>query len=238
MMKAIIFDLDGTLLPVDQETFTKAYFARLGRRVAKLGFDPKRFIDCVWQGTRAMFRNDGTRRNDEVFWTTLPQALGQEIPGVREDLDDFYRVEFGLLGQDLGPFPDRSGLLRRLEKRGFQLVLASNPVFPIAAVEHRLHWLGLERKDFVFVTDYESCTYCKPALGYYQQICERLGRPPRECLMVGNSVPEDALPMEALGGQAFLLTDMLEGDPAGLERFPHGDWTKLETWLAALPDPV
>lgn len=80
MIKAMIFDLDGTLLPVEQETFTKAYFARLGQRVAKLGFEPKAFIDGVWQGTRAMFRNDGTYRNDQVFWSTLPQALGQAIP--------------------------------------------------------------------------------------------------------------------------------------------------------------
>ena len=238
MIKAMIFDLDGTLLPVEQETFTKAYFARLGQRVAKLGFEPKAFIDGVWQGTRAMFRNDGTYRNDQVFWSTLPQALGQAIPGVREDLDDFYQVEFGLLGQELGPFPDRSGLIRQLKRRGFRLVLASNPVFPLAAVEHRLHWLGLELGDFEFVTDYAACTYCKPAVAYYRQICERLAENPSDCLMVGNSVPEDGLPMEVLGGQAFLVTDMLEGDAAGLERFPHGDWAALEGWLAALPDPM
>ena len=237
MIRAIIFDLDGTLLPLTQERFTQAYFARLGRRGAKLGFDPEAFIAGVWQGTKAMFRNDGSRSNEETFWQVFAQALGQDTTAVKAELDEFYAQEFGLLSQDLGPFPDRGPLVRRLGERGFRLALASNPVFPREAVAHRLAWLGLRLDDFALATDYSTCCFCKPAPGYYQEVCRGLGLPPQDCLMVGNSVVEDGLPLRGLGGNAFILTELLEGPAEGLKDFPHGDWAGLEQWLEALAEP-
>lgn len=34
MIKAILFDLDGTLLPMDQDEFTKGYFNLLAAKLA------------------------------------------------------------------------------------------------------------------------------------------------------------------------------------------------------------
>ena len=54
MIKAVFFDLDGTLLPLDEESFTKIYFSLLCKRMYPLGYNPEKLIDVIWKGTKAM----------------------------------------------------------------------------------------------------------------------------------------------------------------------------------------
>ena len=67
MVQAVLFDLDGTLLPMVQEEFIKGYFGALCRRFAPKGYEPKRMIDTLWKGTAAMVRNDGACPNRDRF---------------------------------------------------------------------------------------------------------------------------------------------------------------------------
>ena len=60
MIDTILFDLDGTLLPMDQDAFTEYYFKLLAGKMAPLGYEPKQLIAAVWDGTKAMVKNDGT----------------------------------------------------------------------------------------------------------------------------------------------------------------------------------
>ena len=62
-MKTVLFDLDGTLLPMDQDVFIRAYFGGLAQKLAPLGYEPKQLLDAVWAGTGAMVKNDGSRTN-------------------------------------------------------------------------------------------------------------------------------------------------------------------------------
>ena len=41
-IKMILFDLDGTLLPMDQNHFVKTYFGALAKKLAPLGYDPEK----------------------------------------------------------------------------------------------------------------------------------------------------------------------------------------------------
>lgn len=68
MIKVILFDLDGTLLPMDQEIFVKTYFGLIAQKLAPYGYQPKELIEAVWAGTKAMVKNDGRKTNEEVFW--------------------------------------------------------------------------------------------------------------------------------------------------------------------------
>ena len=72
-MKAVLFDLDGTLLPLDVEGFPRVYLGALAARLAKRGYDPKAFVDGIWKGTAAMMKNDGAATNEEVFWNVFAQ---------------------------------------------------------------------------------------------------------------------------------------------------------------------
>ena len=47
----VLFDLDGTLLPMDQSVFAQDYFGRLARKLAPYGYEPKKLIEAVWAGT-------------------------------------------------------------------------------------------------------------------------------------------------------------------------------------------
>ena len=67
-IKTVLFDLDGTLLPMDQDAFTKGYFRLLAAKVAHRGYEPKALVDGVWAGTAAMVKNDGSCTNEEAFW--------------------------------------------------------------------------------------------------------------------------------------------------------------------------
>lgn len=40
MIKVALFDLDGTLLPMDQDAFTRGYFNLLAKKLAPHGYEP------------------------------------------------------------------------------------------------------------------------------------------------------------------------------------------------------
>ena len=69
MYKNYLFDLDGTLLPMDMEKFVKLYFSSLCKRcIPVIKIEPDALIKAMWAGTDAMTKNDNSRTNREVFW--------------------------------------------------------------------------------------------------------------------------------------------------------------------------
>ena len=68
MYKALLFDLDGTLLPMDMDAFTKAYFHGVTRKFAHL-LPPDKLISDILHGTASMVKScDRNSTNREVFW--------------------------------------------------------------------------------------------------------------------------------------------------------------------------
>ena len=63
----VLFDLDGTLLPMDNDAFTKGYFKLLAAAMMLHGYEPQKLVDSIWAGTAAMVKNDGSRTNEEAF---------------------------------------------------------------------------------------------------------------------------------------------------------------------------
>lgn len=237
MLKTIFFDLDGTLCPMDQEQFIKAYMKRICRKAAEYGYDPQVFSEALWKGTGAMMKNNGTVTNREVFWAVAEKMLGE---GVREKLEapfnTFYENEFDAVKEVLGEPIDSPSLIASLRKKGYRLVLATSPLFPLVAVKTRLSWVGLTPDDFDYVTTYENCTYCKPSLDYYREILERIGECPEHCMMVGNNVAEDMV-AEKLQFSVYLITDYLENPSQSCyNTISHGSFRAFCEVAAALPN--
>ena len=230
-MKTVLFDLDGTLLPMDQDVFLKAYFGGLARKLAPLGYDPKELVDGVWAGTAAMVGNDGSRTNEEVFWDCF---CGLTRPDARKEEPvflEFYRVEFQQVRQACGFDPRAAETVRWLKERGCRVALATNPLFPAVATESRIRWAGLNREDFELVTTYENSRSCKPNPAYYREVLEALGEAPENCIMVGNDAREDMVARE-LGMQVFLLTDcLINKKNADLSVYPRGGFPELRKFL-------
>ena len=228
------FDLDGTLLPMDQERFVRAYFGLLARTMAPLGYAPDRLPKVITDGIQAMVQNDGAATNEDVFWRVFCAAFGERA---REDIprfEAFYRNEFQQAKAACGFAPRAAQTVRALKAMGFRVVLATNPLFPRVATHSRIRWAGLEPQDFELVTTYENSCFCKPDLRYYEEILGKLQVQPGECLMVGNDADEDMV-AERLGMRVFLLTDcLINRHSRDVSRYPQGSFDALMAYVQEL----
>lgn len=210
-IKHILFDLDGTLLPMVQDEFVKFYMPLLAKSYMNAGvsLDPKKFIGAVWAGYEAMVKNDGSRTNREAFWSYIEPELPIPTEESEKIALDFYADEFNQAICTTKPNPVSNQIVKRAKERGFETYLATNPVFPRCATMNRIRWAGLDAEDFKVITTYETCTYCKPNPEYFRGILEEFSLEPSECLMVGNDVAED-LSIRSLGVKTYLVTDTME----------------------------
>lgn len=230
-MKTVLFDLDGTLLPMDQDEFIKAYFGGLATKLVPFGYEPNKLIQGIWAGTKAMVTNDGAMTNEARFWQTFAGLYEEDIRKDEPIFDDFYHNEFQFVAFSCGHAPQSGELITWLKEQGCRCVLATNPIFPAVATGARMQWAGISAKDFDLVTTYENSHFCKPNPAYYQEILEKIGEMPENCIMVGNDVAEDMVAKE-LGMQVFLLTDcMINKDNKDITQYPHGSFDELRRFL-------
>ncbi|MBR6088949.1 MAG: HAD family hydrolase [Anaerolineaceae bacterium] len=231
MLKAVLFDLDGTLLPMDQDKFVKGYFQLLAKKLAPYGYEPNMLINAVWHGTTAMINNDGSCTNEDVFWKDFTKIFGEQARSHEPIFAEFYEKDFQQIKNICGYTPKAAETVYQLKKAGIRTALATNPVFPAVATESRIRWAGLTPEDFELYTTYENIGYCKPNPAYYLEILSRMGLAPEDCLMVGNDVEEDMI-AERLGMKVFLLTDcLINKNGADINSYPHGNFDDLKSFL-------
>ena len=234
MIKAILFDLDGTLLPMDQDLFLKAYFGGLVKAMVPHGYDPDRVVKSIWAGTAAMVSNDGTRTNEEVFWESFCNFFGADARKDEPVFQRFYETEFQNISQVCGRDPRAADAVHEIQSLGYRTILATNPLFPPIATHSRIRWAGLEVRDFERITTYDNSRACKPNLAYYQEILREQVLAPEECVMVGNDVGEDMIAAK-LGMKVFLLTDCLINKAgADISQFPNGSFPELLEFIRGL----
>lgn len=227
----VLFDLDGTLLPMDQDVFVKEYFGRIAGKLAPQGYDPKRLVDTIWRGTGAMVKNDGSMSNEEAFWKVAVAVYGNQIVSDKHFFDEFYEEEFDKIKAVCGYHPAAAQIVHSLKENGLRVALATNPIFPARATQWRIQWAGLAPEDFALYTTYENSRYCKPNLDYYRDILTELNVKAEECLMVGNDVGEDMVARD-LGMQVFLLTDcLINKSNTDVNDYPHGGFRELKDYL-------
>ena len=235
MLKAVLFDLDGTLLPMDQKLFTKAYFGRLMARLCPFGYTPETFLAAMQAGIDAMVENDRSRTNEAAFWEAFAAVCGEGVLAHLPDFDRFYIEEFDEVAVSCGYNPKAAETVRALTARGIRVALATNPLFPRIATEKRIRWAGLTPEDFELYTTYEDIGTCKPNPDYYREVLSRMGLSPDDCIMVGNDVAEDMMAAAKAGIKGFLLTDCLINTPgANLNDYPHGGFEELEQYIKSL----
>lgn len=232
-VKAILFDLDGTLLPMDQDKFLKLYFKEITEYVClKKELEPQLFMDAMWRGISAMQNNDGKKTNDAAFFTELEKTFGTYT--VERDLpifDRFYSERFSYVKEACGFSRYSRMIIDFLKERDVKIVLATNPVFPKIATDTRMSWGGIYPEDFDLVTYYDNIGYCKPNIKYYDEIAERIGVLPSECLMVGNDTRDD-LSAAKLGMDVYLITDCLinEGN-IDISEYKHSSLENFYNYL-------
>lgn len=209
MYEAILFDLDGTLLPMDNDNFMKSYFYHLHKVVEPYGYTMDDFVKAMWSGVEAMARNKTERLNSEVFWEVFASVLGSEVLEYVPKIEEFYLGEFEKVRNTTSCTPLAREAVRLAREKACRVVLATNPYFPEVAVRKRLEWAGLKWEDFDLVTYYDNSTRCKPNPEYYVEIAEKIGVSADKCLMIGNNAKEDIVASQKVGSDTFLITDFL-----------------------------
>ncbi len=208
MIDTILFDLDGTLLPLDLDKFTQRYFEEMTHKFSDL-IEPKLLVKYIWAATEVMVNNLEPRRNEEVFMEKFGQLITvEELPVYQQRFDEFYDQGFLKVRDSVVDSPEMQKSVRILKDKGYKLVIATNPLFPRKAIYHRIEWAGFKPADFEYVSYYEQNQYCKPQIQYYQEILQAIGKTPEECMMVGNDVQEDLI-AGTLGLKTFLITDYM-----------------------------
>lgn len=234
MIKAIFFDLDGTLLPMDQDFFLKAYFGGLVKAMLPHGYDPDQVVKSIWAGTAAMVNNDGSRTNEEVFWASFCGFFGAEARKDEPLFQHFYETEFQEVRSVCGHDPRAAESIHEIKALGYRTILATNPLFPPIATRSRVRWAGLQPEDFEFITTYDNSSFCKPNPRYYEEILSKTGLSPDECVMVGNDVGEDMIAAQ-LGMKVFLMTDcLINKTDADISQYPHGSFPELLEFIRRL----
>ena len=235
MLQAILFDLDGTLLPMDNDYFVKVYFGYLAKQAAQWGYtDPELLVRSIWDGVAAMVKNDGGRSNAEAFWDCFAGVYGQKAYEDIPKFDRFYATEFDRAKEVAFPHPLCAKAVKIARQKSEHVILATNPIFPRIADVTRLKWIDMTLEDFDLVTDYENCRYSKPNPAYYQEILDQFSLDPAKCLMVGNDVDEDVLAASAAGIPAFLLNTFVINRKGKDVQCPQGGFEELIQYLEEL----
>lgn len=232
MLECVMFDLDRTLLYMDQMAFTKAYLGEIGEFMTRYGYESSRLAKTIMSCTYEMIANDGSNTNHTVFWSAFAKAYGESALGDKPRFDKFYVKRFDALSTDCDKIAGAVEAVEKIRAMGLKLVLASNPVFPRLAMEKRAAWAGVDARVFDYVTSYENSKFCKPNPQYYTEIASKLSVAPENCLMVGNDVSDDIVPAKRAGLQVFLLPEyILNPKNADTSEYPYGGFDELLEYI-------
>jgi FMN phosphatase YigB (HAD superfamily) len=212
-LRGVLFDLDGTLLDLDLDAFLRRYFRALGA-VTQAHFEGVDIMSSILASTAAMQRLHPGRTNRDVFDDDFKDRTGIDLATSWGVFEDFYRDVFPTLGDGYGPMPGARAAVEHAMSLGLKVAVATQPIFPRAAIDHRLAWAGLADLTFDAVTTYEIMTACKPHEAYFVETARMIGCAPSDCLLVGDDPGLD-LPAACTG----MATCYVGGDDHGSADF-------------------
>lgn len=236
MDKAVLFDLDGTLLPIDINFFLERYIEALCPWFEPL-MPRDSFVRALLTATQAMVDDtDPGSLNQQVFAREFEKLAGYPWDVVRPIFDGFYREVFPGLRRFAIPSRTARRVVEQCLRLGFRIVLATNAIFPEVAVRERMRWCGVEDLPWEFVTTFENMHFCKPHVEYYQEILERTRLDPADCVMVGNDVEEDLVAGD-LGMRTFLVEGYVIDRGSARKPDARGALEDLPLYLEGLRGP-
>lgn len=235
MTLTLLIDLDDTLLTNPIDRFLERYFKELGKALAA-HVEPERMMQAMAKAVQAMqTKTDLASSLEDTFNQVFFPAIGIPRDDLIEVLEDFYRVRFPLLASLTSPRPEAARLLHNAFERDWQVVIATNPLFPATAVHQRLAWAGFSPNEYPFawIASFETSHFGKPNPAYYAELLAFLRWPESPAVMVGNDWDNDILPAEALGIPTFWLCENYRPRIPSL-RHPsssQGSLDRLGDWL-------
>ena len=188
-MKSIIFDLDSTLLQMDQDLFLKLYFKGIQDKFSPLTSDINGFMKAFGIAAYNIIKNDGKVTNKEYFFNMINSSI--DIANLEDIFMSYYLNEFKEISRIVDKTKYPKLIIEELKKKGYKLYLATNPLFPDLCTYERISWAGLSKDDFEYISTYENSSYCKPRLEYYLDFANKNNIDLANSIMIGNDVDDD-----------------------------------------------
>ncbi|TCP19145.1 putative hydrolase of the HAD superfamily [Scopulibacillus darangshiensis] len=190
MIKAAIFDLDGTLLDRDAsvQKFIDNQYVRLNH---SLGHIPKeRYISRFVE-----LDNHGYVWKDKVYQQLVIEFGIYELTW--EDLLQDYLDEFKY---SCIPFPNLASMLEKLKGKGILLGMITNGRGPFQM--DNIKALGIEHYfDTILISEYEGLKKPDPII--FKRALERLGVSPNKSVFVGDHPENDVKAAQNVGMKAI-----------------------------------
>ena len=202
-IKTILFDMDSTLNEIDERFFSKNYFTLLHKNYfSDLQVDY--FFDNLTEITRqVMISSTPDQLNIETFMIEMSKCFHRPPEELLKSIMNFYGKEYDKLKKHVKPAKGAKNVIKNCIDKGFEIVIATTPVFPEIAINKRLKWSNLDKFDYKLVTHAENMHYSKPREEYYNEILDMIGRKANECIMVGNEFLGDIVGPTKMGMKTF-----------------------------------
>lgn len=206
-MKAVLFDLDGTLLETNFDTLLHEYFNGISLHFDQW-IEPKVFLKQLMASTEIMLANeDANRTNIQVFSEDFFSNTNLD-PKLIKEFDRYYEEEFPKLCYLAKANPVARDIVEAAFANEFKVVIATNPLFPELAIMERLKWANVSDFPYDLITTADNMHACKPNLRYYEEICELIGVEPKDCLMIGDDPINDG-PAAEVGIDVLIIDQEL-----------------------------
>jgi FMN phosphatase YigB (HAD superfamily) len=235
---AILFDLDGTLIDLQEEDLVRHYLKLVAAFFAENGYrsDPREIPAKILESTDVMLKDTNPETTTiETFMKHFSNSVGHEADYLMPIFSRFYIEKFDLVKHYAKPIPEIDSIIAKCEQLNLKLVVATNPVFPETAVLKRIKWGGLDKVNWSLITNGEIMPVCKPHALYFKRISEMIDVPPSRCLFVGNDAYFD-MAAKKVGMWTFLLDTHLLKREEVLEKGPQpdfrGDYLELKALLS------
>lgn len=202
--KTFLFDLDGTLLGMDQDKFLALYFGSLKEYLMNLKHDPQVFFYHLNKGIKAMLTNNGSMTNEKAFLEAT-----KPYPNLIDIMIDYYNKDFSKTKSSCYLNQASVEVIKYLKEKNYQIVLATNPIFPLFVTKMRIKWAGLDASDFSYITSYENSSYTKPHKAYFLEILKKLNLEQENVIYVGNDVDDDFKEIGNDTFTSFIISDCL-----------------------------
>lgn len=234
VIKVVLFDLDGTLLPLNQNEFIKDYFYLLTNFLDSLKLDSKRIMTAVGLGMDSMLNNQGLMTNEEIFDQTFIKVYGESYQSLEYEFNLFYETVFPKLQIHSSVNKAVLQTIDLLKEKDIKIILATNPIFPRIATYQRIKWAELEVEDFMHISTFENSKYTKPNLKYYLEILKLTNTSIEECIMVGNDVDDDMV-VKDLNMKTYLITDcLINNSNQDIKNYLNGDFNDFYSYIKSL----
>lgn len=210
LIRAILFDLDGTLSFMDNEKFMRNYVGLLAPRFSHL-YPPDKFAKQLMRSTDVMVREPKPgRTNLQTFFDDFCRVLSLSFSVLWPIFEEYYEHDFPNLKYLVKPNPEGNKAVETAIQQGYTVAVAANPVMPLSAIKERIRWAGFSPELFKAIPSIETFHFCKPHPGFFEEAAKHLEVEPAQCLMVGNHPVED-LAARHTGMKTFLNSEVMDG---------------------------